>query len=443
MKFSTGSNPANPQSPHHSEIARSRLLKAFFIASGTGFAILVLAVIWLAWKLRIVAETPRPQPTTNTFTETLRRYPGRPGPWGDLEYVRIAIARPDPYVYIAVMDTRESRWHFSRQNLNEVKSDLNSVGFTADQVNWLTDPARCLQRTNGWRITPGTDFIFGIKPKVRAVFYAMLAKEEANPYHNQPLSWREDGLEEWMEGAGLMDETETLVKSLLYARGNTWCFSDMPTVLSHIPLEAEKKRLIKALSRNNTVLIKLRVPYGADVAGLARYWSLGGRTKDVYPLLESLAQVPGGASIDIAHLLPIMARSHLYTYEYPPRVGTISKANCFWTAMNFFNFVPDDRFTSLTETLEYLRTNYVLVDDAPQLGDVLMFERSGEGFIHACVYIADNVVFTKNSYDHNQPWLLMRLEDVEARYPSSPPLRISRFRSLDVIGAPPQKLTSR
>jgi hypothetical protein len=421
--------------------ARARFSGKLLVTAGTFLAALVLAVIGLAWRLNTVAGRSRLQPQLNNFTETFRRYPGHPGPWGNLEYLRITIARPDPFVYIAGMDSRESRWHFSRQTLDAVKSDLNSVGFTVDQVDWLTDPARCLQRTNGWQITPGPDFIFGMKPKVRAVFYAMLAKDAANPYQNQPLSWRKDGVEEWMEGAGLMDETEALVKRLLYERGNTWCFSDMPAILSHIPLEAEKKQLIKALSRNNTLLMKLRVPYGADVSELARYWSLGGRTKDVYPLLESLAQVPGGASIDIAHLLPSMARRHLYTYEYPPGVGTVSKANCFWTAMNFFNLVPDDRFTSLTETLDCLRVQYVLVDDAPLLGDVLMFERPGEGFINAAVYIADNVVFTKNGSDHKQPWLLMRLEDVVARYPCSPPIRINRFRSNDINWSGPRRAT--
>ena len=40
---------------------------------------------------------------------------------------------------------------------------------------------------------------------------------------------------------------------------------------------------------------------------------------------------------------------------------------------------------------------------------------------HSCVYIADDVVFTKKGTSEMQPWLLMALEQVEAAYPSGKP----------------------
>lgn len=41
--------------------------------------------------------------------------------------------------------------------------------------------------------------------------------------------------------------------------------------------------------------------------------------------------------------------------------------------------------------------------------------------VHSCVYIADDVVFTKNGTSERQLWLLMTLEQVEAAYPSGKP----------------------
>jgi hypothetical protein len=38
--------------------------------------------------------------------------------------------------------------------------------------------------------------------------------------------------------------------------------------------------------------------------------------------------------------------------------------------------------------------------------------------VHLCVHIAEDIVFTKNGLDVNQPWALMRLADVQALFPA-------------------------
>lgn len=405
------------------------LQRHLFLAVCLLLAALTAVVAWLVWKMDASPPPATAQTAVPAFTETLRRYRTQPGPWGELEYTRIAIARPDTYVYIAVADSADSRWRFSGQSLEDVERALDQAALTSDQKRWLLDPERCQKHDYGWVITPGAVFILGLPSATREKLYALLGESDLNPYHSMPLSWRADGLEEWLEDGGLSPQTIDLVQRLIYKRGNAVCFSDMPAALAQIPSEDEKKRLIKTLSRNNTLLMKLRVPYGADVSPLVDYWSKGGRAKDIRPLLESLAQVPGGASVDVAHLLPPIPRSHLYTYEYPSPLGTVSSANCFWTAMNFFNAVPDDRFADVNETLLCLATDYTIVDGPSAFGDVLMLEKPGRGFIHAAVYIADGVVFTKNGHHHTQPWLLMRLDDLLARYPSATPVRVVRFRS--------------
>jgi hypothetical protein len=38
------------------------------------------------------------------------------------------------------------------------------------------------------------------------------------------------------------------------------------------------------------------------------------------------------------------------------------------------------------------------------------------------VYVADNIVFTKNGNNYRQPWMLMRIPDRLTTSPSTPPL---------------------
>jgi hypothetical protein len=48
--------------------------------------------------------------------------------------------------------------------------------------------------------------------------------------------------------------------------------------------------------------------------------------------------------------------------------------------------------------------------------------------LHMCVYIADGVVFTKNGADFKSPWVLMKLSDMLALYPTQQAVRLVTYR---------------
>nr|QMS48049.1 hypothetical protein WG33_0248 [uncultured bacterium] len=73
---------------------------------------------------------------------------------------------------------------------------------------------------------------------------------------------------------------------------------------------------------------------------------------------------------------------------------------------------------------------------APTFGDVLMLVKPGGDIIHSCVFIADNIVFTKNGANPSAPWILMTLDDVVAFYPSDEPLDIQRYRARHIPAGP-------
>src|SRR5207248_590158 len=119
-----------------------------------------------------------------------------------------------------------------------------------------------------------------------------------------------------------------------------------------------------------TFLMRLRITPETDIDALVRYWGRGGRGEELRPLLESMAQIPGGASVNISYLLPPFARVRLYTYARPTD-ATAGRQNCFWTALNFFNEDPDQRFVDADFAQRVLATDYEQVFGPAEFGDVI------------------------------------------------------------------------
>lgn len=167
---------------------------------------------------------------------------------------------------------------------------------------------------------------------------------------------------------------------------------------------------------------------------LEEYWNYDGRNKEVRPLFESLARVPGGCLLDVAHLLPPFARKRIYTF--PDAVGDplATKRNCHWTALNFFNDPADDRFCDPQYVKQVLDRDYVKFEGSDRrLGDILVLFHPGGEALHSAVYVADDLVFTKNGGANTQPWIYMRLDDMLDYYtatcpPDNPPHMVTLRR---------------
>jgi hypothetical protein len=227
----------------------------------------------------------------------------------------------------------------------------------------------------------------------------------------------------------LPDETQNLVRSLLYRRGQALCFSDVTEVLGRLTTPTDQRRLLKTLSRHAAVLMKLRVHPDTDVDRLIAYWGRNGRAKDLRPLLESLTFLPQGGTIDVVHLLPPFARQRLYTYPYPRADDQPLLMDCHWTSMNFFSETPDDSFFNIEAVVNAIRQDYYPISGARVFGDLVFFLTPEGRPVHSCVHVADDVVFTRNGTSFLQPWILMHLPDLLAVYPSDPPHRVVTYRS--------------
>jgi hypothetical protein len=404
-----------------------------YLPSRWVLALVVLQVVLLVGPALLLLaprarQEPTPAPPPVAADESSLFFQGRSGPWGQLEYVRINIEQPDDFAQVDDGEFEPTRWHFPNYSRAQLTAFFNACDLTPAHRAILNDTAKWQGMANGIGLTPPSDLILALSPQARTQIYSVLAESEENPGHVWPATFRNGGFDDWFRESGLPPATVAMIRRLTYSRGASLCFSDVPELFNQLSSRPERRLLMKTLSRQSTLLMKLRVRPDTDVAALTAYWARGGRAKDVGPLLDSLRKVPGGASVDVAHLLPPFARKRLNTYPFPPADDKTPLPDCFWTVMNFFNEPPDDRHYNDEIWRKELEEEHTPVAEAT-FGDLVFFLRADGTPMHAAVYIADDVVFTKNGGSLTQPWILMKLEDMLAKYPTIAPMRMVTFHS--------------
>jgi hypothetical protein len=264
----------------------------------------------------------------------------------------------------------------------------------------------------GVSVTPPPEVIVGLAPPARAALYSVLARYPQNA-HNGAVSFPPETLDARIAESGLQPATIDLFKRMLYRQGSNLFFADDRTLLPMIRDPQERRRAAVLLSRQETYIVRLKIDRQTDVDRLVQYWGGQRRTKDIEPLLESLVKVPGGFALDLVHLLPAIPRRRLYTY---PRAGRDEEKNCHWSSFNFYGETPDDRLIEVPVARHELETQYRQVSE-PRFGDVVVLvDRETSGVVHSAVYLADDLVFTKNGFGATQPWLYMQLRTLTELY---------------------------
>ncbi|HYC72577.1 MAG TPA: hypothetical protein VEB66_15310 [Opitutaceae bacterium] len=358
--------------------------------------------------------------------------PARPGPWGAVEYTRIVIEPPSEFMAPDYRFRAFAVWNFGGHGPAELDALWASAGLPPELRSALRDPAIATVTAAGTTLRPPASLVRALPPESRARIYGVLANLPGNPLHEMPFLFRSDMVDEWLDDPTLPPRVYEEVRRLLYRRGNSMLFSDPDLVLPLVASAAERVQLIKTLSRKSALLVRVRVRPDSDIDALAAYWGRGHRQKDVRPLLQSLARHPQGITLDAAHLLPRFPRGLLYTF--PPGSEPMNpRLNCHWSSMNFFRDEPDPRLADPQLMREVLDRDYRRLEPgAPRLfGDVLLLVRADGTAVHSCVYVADEIVFTKNGYSYQMPWVLATIGDVLAAYPQEPALEQVVYRSVE------------
>lgn len=356
--------------------------------------------------------------------------PAQVPPWGELFVRDIKIQPPEEYLAFELQHITPPVWIFGGQSVAQVRQLMLACGLTQPEVDDTLVPARVATSKSGTTVTPDNNLVISLSAPTRAKLYHELGRSPENQHMRFPFCYTGNDFEEAFASNKVSAAVAATVKKLMYPRGNLQCFSDYELVLKQIPDRDEQMRLLRALSSESAVMAGVRVRPDTDTDKLLGYWAWPGgiRIKDVQPLLESLKNVSDGR-IGLVYLLPQFARQRLYTFPMPSRPGDPAM-DCHWSTMNFFNEVPDDRFTDPAYTVKYLETNYYQIAKPTKYGDIILFlDGDSNNAIHSAVYLADDIVFTKNGNNMAQPWMLMHLKDLTVKYESDGPGRMVVYRN--------------
>ncbi len=361
------------------------------------------------------------------------RVPAHKGPWGDLRVVRIVTEPPDESLAEYLVYPKPV-WLFKGYSTNDFSTLLLSAGLSPEHRSELAASAKWAAPGEGCTVAPSDALALALSPESRAVLYGALSLFSENTFQHEPFRFRQDLAEEWFSNSDIPETTLAQVRRLIYKRGKTLLFSDPHLILPGLSSELERVRLLKTLARQSTLMVHLHISPDSDIKSLVGYWAAReGRAKDIKPLLESAARIPGGFDIDISHLLPRFARKRIYTY--PRADGDTGEVvyDCHWNSMNFWNDPPDSRFSDGAFVIRTLETDYEPVLDGFRMGDIVLFMKSDTQAIHSAIYVADNILFTKNGPSQHSPWILMLMDTLVSHYETNVDLKIRGYRKKPII----------
>ncbi|MDF1738435.1 MAG: hypothetical protein P1U86_04690 [Verrucomicrobiales bacterium] len=356
------------------------------------------------------------------------------GPWGHLEFYQLVLEPSDFFLAVS-SDLRTWRegtvWRFSALNADGVEGILENAGIKRElREILLSDRYMTFNSEAGiFEIRPPEDVIIALDPESRGLLYPQILPFHArNPFHTT-YALPVGGLDKvTYVSTGVPQEQLDLIKKLSYKRGNTTQFADIRLVFSRAQSEDERHRIIKTIARERSLSVKLRITEENNLSQLANYWSAGGKNKEILPMLESIMMTSGIETLDLVHLLPPTPRKLLNSYPSEDGSGLGNEMpDCYWTAASFFSEDPPDRF--LDSIAQVIDNRYEKASRPLQLGDfILLTDKQTGRAIHACNYIAGNLIYTKNGKSLGRPWIISSLEDVVEEYLSVEEMSLTFLR---------------
>ena len=352
-----------------------------------------------------------------------------PGPWGELIVSNIYLEAPDSVIDIVGKPDPVPRWTFPGLSVTMVKDLLIQSGVDLALVERLTSSALCKTTATDTIIFPKLEDLLQIKGAVRDKLYTEISRYPQNDYYTDPVFILSDDVEEWLSEAILNASQKDVVRQLVWHRGKALVFSNVGLLLSYAQTAEEIKNTLRAITRCMSLVVSKKFPLKLDQREtFLRYW-IGNQPESPRMIfIKAIAKENDiNDTVDIMHFLPVIMREKLYTFPSLKDGVKGRLPDCHWTSLNFFNLSPRDYYRSTSLAAIQLTQAYNQVSAPYQFGDVLCYTDNGEG-LHTCVYIADNIVLTKNGENILAPWVLLTIEDVSKIYKRSPTTQIQGYR---------------
>ena len=322
-------------------------------------------------------------------------------------------------------------WNFGTLSPVAVERLLLDSGCTAEQSKQLL---KCqVQAGNGSTMyKPDGALLLSLLPEARSKLYLALAQNAANRFQATPyLIPNGDVATLFDKHYNSNTDAIATMKKLLYTRNGYTYFSDPEMVLEKFSTQEERNEYLQSLTGQSAVMMRLLLRADSDIEKPLNYWALsmpGVLMKDLKPLLEAQQRLPKGGSISILYLLPPLAREKLFSSPLPPAPGQGKLPDCHWTALNYFNATPDPRMADNEYASRFITEHYYEISKAGTAGDLVLLLNAAGNVVHSAVYIADDVVFTKNGINYAQPWILMHEKDMIGNFSAIEPVKVAYFR---------------
>ena len=349
------------------------------------------------------------------------------GPWGNLEIHSLYIEAPNSMLEALPKPNSTPRWCFSLNEEPSLKVLFTKAKLPQEVQDRLLDPQRKLVQDDVLTLFPQLSDLLALTIEQRSIIYDELAKSELNEFHAFPVYVLGGDVADWLREARLTDEQKKIVTKLIWHRGNAVVFSDVSALLNYSHSDAEVLQVFKLMTRMRTLIVNIKLPPGIDWKPLAHYWTAEHRMLETQPMLVSASERDSVTTLDITHLLPSLPRHLIYSYPSFELASRGRMPDCHWTSLNFFNTQPKNYYLDTRIAATNLKEHYNIVDPPYHFGDVLCIQ-TGEGVSHSCVYIADDIVYSKNGENAFRPWLFLWKKDVEDIYLTDPNLHWQGYR---------------
>ncbi len=353
-------------------------------------------------------------------------------PWGKLSRVPIFLEVSRNLLASIPIPSPQTRWSLPETDAARVPAIFTDAGLSPSDVATLTR-AEAMVRTDGWmHFFPSNELVISLPRESRAKLYGELAKYDINEFQESPVLILTDTVEEWYRSSRLPAERVATISQLAYRRGTVWAFSDVALLVSQARDEADLQEFFKSLTRTRTYLVRMSIGPDTDATLLKSYWRPTGtsfRRKDIEPIIESLKETGTLVDLDLAHVLPPLARKFLYTYPGPEHAAQGVMPDCHWTSLNYFNYDPHGYLLDSRLATSKVLAEYQEVSAPFNYGDILFFldDATGDAF-HSCIFLAEDLVFTKNGRNQMAPWIISTLDDTSRIYLSSRKGHIQGYR---------------
>jgi hypothetical protein len=342
------------------------------------------------------------------------------GPWGRLERFPFFLEAPEHLLQRFPLPNPKTRWFVNASEAGQIMDRLSRCGLPQEILQAINQPANRAMMGDQLVFFPPPGGVLKLSPEVRAAVYRELSRFPANVDMVGPVLIPKDQFETWFANTSLRPELIGLIKQLSYRRGEAIAFSDTSYLMGHVTGESEAKQVISILSRTPTLMLKLSLDRTSKVSDIAGYWSTGEYRRprpNHAPFLQSLLHADSGEKLDVVHLLPHLPRKLSYTYPDLSSVADGEMPDCHWSSLNFFKYQPEPFFLDSRLASSVILERFKQVKGPYRFGDLLIFmdQATGNAF-HSCVYVADDVVFTKNGRNLLSPWVLQNLDHVKMTY---------------------------